>query len=345
MEQCLILNKADFGRFIDKLSASYDVYFPIKKKDQRFFKKYEGSVEEAVVGEVRAFEPLKVFFSRARERVAEGFQGETESAHRRPVAIIGAKACDLKGMQIQDFVFRDRGIKDPFYGWNRGENLIISADCTCAIETCFCLALAVFPHPTADFDLNLSPLGDCYVVERGSDKGIALVKEHASLFRTATDEDLRLRDKQRARVAKEVEGCINTYQVPRQEQFPGIIERNFTSGIWEDEAKTCVECGACTQICPTCHCFLLYDQKNDGQMARFRGWDSCMLKDYARVAGGGNPRKRLWMRLRNRFDKKFDFFPKVAHLYACTGCGRCVSACPAKIDIRRVLKRLVDAHA
>ena len=79
-------------------------------------------------------------------------------------------------------------------------------------------------------------------------------------------------------------------------------------------------------------------------MARMRIWDSCMLKHYARVAGGENPRGKLWMRLRNRFEKKFDYFPKVAQVYACTGCGRCISACPAKIDIRKVLKRLVESN-
>ena len=121
-----------------------------------------------------------------------------------------------------------------------------------------------------------------------------------------------------------------------------MIEKKYTSELWEDEAKTCVECGACNTICPTCHCFLLYDQKNEQQMRRLRIWDSCMIKDFARVAGGANPRAKLWMRLRNRFEKKFDFFPKVANIYACTGCGRCILSCPAKIDIRKVLKRLVS---
>ena len=85
----------------------------------------------------------------------------------------------------------------------------------------------------------------------------------------------------------------------------------------------------------------LVHQKDEKRMARFRIWDSCMIKDYARVAGDANPRGKLYMRLRNRFEKKFEFFPEVADVYACTGCGRCVSACPAKIDIRKVLKELV----
>jgi predicted aldo/keto reductase-like oxidoreductase len=45
--------------------------------------------------------------------------------------------------------------------------------------------------------------------------------------------------------------------------------------------------------------------------------------------------------LRNRYEKKFEFFPNVLGKIACTGCGRCITGCPAKIDIRRILKNLV----
>jgi sulfhydrogenase subunit beta (sulfur reductase) len=180
------------------------------------------------------------------------------------------------------------------------------------------------------------------VVQIGSAKGQRLVDLNISFFTQASDVALSRRDEVHRQVVDAVKKNLSTYQVPNQDRFEGIIHRNFESEIWKDEAKTCVECGACNTICPTCHCFLLYDQKNEKAMARFRMWDSCLIKEFARVGGGANPRPKLWMRLRNRFEKKFDFFPKVAKVYACTGCGRCITACPAKIDIRRVLKRLVD---
>ncbi|MFA5976346.1 MAG: 4Fe-4S dicluster domain-containing protein [Elusimicrobiota bacterium] len=341
MEKFVILKKTDLAGFLNKLSDRFDVFVPVKKQNQRFFQKYTAVADNLVIGEVRPFEPLKAFFSRARERIAEGFSSDNPTP-RKPQAIVGVKACDLKGLKIQDHVFKNHGFPDPFYNRNRVDNLIISADCTCAIDTCFCLAVGVKPYPTEDFDLNLSLLEDRFLVEAGSDKGSNWLQQHASLFKRVTDKDVQLRDEQRVRVVQAVEQNLKTHEVPNQERFSGMIERNFASGIWEDEAKTCVECGACTQICPTCHCFLLYDQKEGDTLMRSRVWDSCMLKDYARVAGGANPRKRLWMRLRNRFEKKFDFFPKVAQVYACTGCGRCITACPAKIDIRRVLKRLVN---
>jgi sulfhydrogenase subunit beta (sulfur reductase) len=348
VDQHLFLQKADLDSFLKGLAEDYAVYVPVKKGKQRFYKQYPLPIEEIVIGEVRPFEPLKAFFTGAREIVSKDFNKGLPETTPKPYAIVGVKACDLKGFKVQDFVFsgaKNQGVPDPFYLKNRERNLIISADCTCAIDTCFCLALGIKPHPQEDFDLNFSETEEGFLVEIGSQKGETLAGKFAALFqKNAPAELAKKKETQRARVIKEVEENIKKNDIPDQNVFGGIIERNFESAIWLEESKTCVECGACNTICPTCHCFLLYDQKDEEKMERLRMWDSCMIKDFARVAGGANPRKKLWMRLRNRFEKKFDFFPKVSNVYACTGCGRCVSACPAKIDIRKVLRRLVN-HA
>ncbi|MFH1239486.1 MAG: 4Fe-4S dicluster domain-containing protein [bacterium] len=336
------LSNNNLIKLLDGLKEDYAVYVPVKKDKQRFYKKYTGPADDILIGEVRPFEPLKAFFSRSRELVAKDFSAEVPELADKPFAIVGVKACDLKGFKIQDYVFKDHDYKDPFYINNRQNNLIIGADCTCAIETCFCLSLGIKPYPQEDFDLNLSQVKGGYIAEASSDKGRKLMGKYTSLFEKADEELISESDKQRARVIKEVEANIRALNIPHQDLYKGIIEQGFESDIWKDEVKMCVECGACNTICPTCHCFLLYDQKNEAHLERLRVWDSCLIKDFARVAGGANPRPKLWMRLRNRFEKKFDFFPKVTNVYACTGCGRCVSACPAKIDIRKVLRRLVD---
>jgi ferredoxin len=274
--------------------------------------------------------------------VADGFDDTTPRAEGKPYCIVGAKACDLKGFRVQDRVFLEEEYRDPFYIRERESNVIISADCTTAIDTCSCLALHVNPFPQADFDINLSPLGGGYVAETGSSRGEKLVAGNQSLFTDVNKELLAERDEQRKRVTGEVKRTIREHQMPDQDRLEGAVARNFDAPLWKEEASECVECGACNTICPTCHCFLMYDQGDADRMARLRVWDSCMLMDFARVAGGANPRPQLWMRLRNRFEKKFDFFPKISDIYACTGCGRCITACPAKIDIREVLKRLVE---
>jgi len=331
----------NFIVLLDELKNDYQVFVPTKKGEQRFYKEYKEFSDDIVIGEVRAFEPVKAFFSRARETVARDFKADVPSGATKPAAIVGVKACDLKGFKVQDFVFKNHDYEDPFYIRARENNLIIASDCSSSLDTCFCLALGIKPYPVEDFDLNLSQVKEGFVVEIGSEKGQAVINKYPELFEEVAEGLASARDAQRDWVTKKVEENIKENDIPHENLYKGTVEKKYESVLWADEAKTCVECGACNTICPTCHCFLLYDQKNDEAMARLRIWDSCMIKDFATVAGGANPRPKLWERLRNRFEKKFDFFAKVADIYACTGCGRCISACPAKIDIRKVLHKLV----
>jgi formate hydrogenlyase subunit 6/NADH:ubiquinone oxidoreductase subunit I len=114
---------------------------------------------------------------------------------------------------------------------------------------------------------------------------------------------------------------------------------------WQRFAGDCVECAACTHICPTCYCFYLYDQTLGADLfERVRTWDSCLLSTYHRMAGGANmklsPRPRLSSRLANRVLHKFVYALPQAGGLGCVGCGRCVEACLGSIDIRQVVQEL-----
>ena len=85
---------------------------------------------------------------------------------------------------------------------------------------------------------------------------------------------------------------------------------------WQRFAADCVECGACTNICPTCHCFYLYDQALGAEgFERVRNWYSCLFGSYHRMAGGVNmkltPRPKLRARLANRVLHKFVYSPRL----------------------------------
>lgn len=337
----LFITRGNLNKLLGSLSGDYRVFIPTRRGERAAFSRFsEDTLEKMVLGGVRGFEPLKAFYFLGREKVAEGFSPVLPHGSDTPPCIVGVKACDLKGFRILDHVFMDDEYGDPTYIKARNEGLIISSDCTDAIDTCFCCAVGGKPWPESNFDINLSPSQDGFLVLTGSEKGKSVIQMNKDLFQEATDEIKREVQQQRGVVKRQVENNAVEKSMPPVEKLSGIVKRNYESGVWADEASTCVECGACNTICPTCHCFFLYDQQKDGMLARFKVWDSCLIKDFARVAGGENPRNRLWMRLRNRFDKKFDFFPNVAGEVACTGCGRCSAACPGKIDIRRVLGRL-----
>ena len=93
------ISKDNLFKLLDGLKADYDVFVPAKKDEQRFYRRYEQFSDDITIGEVRPFEPAKVFFSRAREVVAEDFKNELPGAAKKPFAIVGVKACDLTGIR------------------------------------------------------------------------------------------------------------------------------------------------------------------------------------------------------------------------------------------------------
>ncbi|MBU4376008.1 MAG: 4Fe-4S dicluster domain-containing protein [Candidatus Omnitrophica bacterium] len=339
------LKKQDLKIFVEALAATYSVYYPKKNRQGNFhLVPFSEGVDGAALGGVRPFEPLKNFFFRCREKVVDGYEKSEKAPanSKRPYCVMGVKNCDLHGMRIQDFVFTEGDFKDPFYIKNREENLIIASDCTTAIPTCFCHALEVPHYPEKGYDILMSELSSGYLVEEGTDRGAKFLKRNDGIFNEAAEMHIEERDHIRRHAGEKVEANIAEHGIPRRTEFGDIIKVNLDSPIWETEVKACVECGSCNAVCPTCHCFYLSDSEENGNKeVRYKMWDACMYKRFAHVAGGANARPHLWMRLRNRFEKKFDFFPQVAGIYACTGCGRCYSGCPGKIDIRRVLKNLV----
>jgi len=124
--------------------------------------------------------------------------------------------------------------------------------------------------------------------------------------------------------------------------YQKTVSQQLASPAWTKEgvAYSCVECGACTHVCPTCRCFLLIDQKVGDHAQRAMVWDVCFYPGYWRMAGNLSPKPKLLNRFQNRFSCKFDYFVDNYEAIACTGCGRCIEACMGKIDIRQCLSEL-----
>ena len=334
------ITKKDLFDLFGRLSAGYRIFVPYAKGEKLYFDRFNPARESEIeLGGIRQSQPLKSFINPPREKLALSSENNTT-----PLIVAGVKGCDLSSLILQDFVFLKGDVEDPFYAEYRKNTILIGVDCTYAKETCFCTAMEGAPYPKKYFDMNLSAIADYFLVEVSTEKGKRLIDNFRTFFKGPDEQDLKLRDLNRDRVTSQVKEFVSRRGTKNTIELKDVVSKNYNlTALWQDFASTCVECGACNLVCPTCHCFLLFDEKSkENFKERYRAWDACLYKSFARVAGGANPRKHLYERLRNRFEKKFDFFPKVLSYFACTGCGRCIEACPGDIDLREVLKGLVD---
>jgi len=284
----------------------------------------------------RMTQPLKFFLYPPKENVTQ----EITPPEKKTI-ILGVKACDLKAIKILDHIYLDPDFIDPFYKTRRENILIISDDCPKPLDSCFCTLIGGEPFPTDGFDLNLSFLEQGVLVEIGSDKGKTLFSLIKTPLSKASQEQINQRDNNRKTVTEALQERNKEYAFPL-EGLSQLIEDKYDSPEWKEACETCVGCMACTNICPSCHCFLLIDETPvaPGAKSKFnikRSWDSCQSTGFSRVAGGANPRKKLTSRFANRFHCKLQYKPRNYGIFACTGCGRCYEACQGKIDVRQVL--------
>lgn len=294
------------------------------------------------LGKFRQIEPLKTLFFPTREFIGKW----NDRSEREPMPdriVFGVKNCDLSSLAIFDHVFLDGVSPDPYYKEARNKTILVSSDCCSHLDVCFCPAVGEQPWASSGFDLNIAKIQEDYLIEDGSERGAQLLESAQQHLEPAPPEMLENLEKQRAGHYSElVEHCKDHGLNPGTD-LRYAFDTTFESDFWKVFAEDCVECGACNLICCTCHCFQLADgYDSDGAPARTKLWDACLYSGFAATAGGGNPRSLRAERLRNRFDKKFSFFPQVLGRYACDGCGRCTEACIANIDIRDVLRRAVD---
>lgn len=330
--------------FLDEISKKYALYVPLDIDGIIHFDEFNPAKKQSIsLDGLHATEPLKSFFFPALEILGTYFPSKEKNNNLlgKPVAIAGIKSYDIESLYLFDKVFGEGEFLDPTYVEKRKNTLLIASDCTSLAETCFSPLVGVKLYPERLFDIALARVKGGYVAEIGSEKGNEIIREVENLFVIAPLDKIAERDMNRARLQKEAEQRCKEYKLSVPYEI--LSRKEVDSSIWLDATKTCVECGACVLVCPTCYCFLISDTKDKDGYKRIRAWDTCQYKGFARVAGGANPRPRLAERLRHRYLHKFDYLKESYDLYACTGCGRCIQACMGKIDMRKVFCELDKA--
>lgn len=332
--------EAKLGEFLGAVLEGRTVYGTVERAGRYRLMRVEA--DEVVLPPHRPLDPLKALFFKLRRDMGGYFEA-SQGPVEEPRAVVGVAACDLASLRVLDHVFLEGEYEDPFYKAARDSTLIVAVDCTEPAEVCFCSFVEGGPA-AEDADINLSPTEGGYVVEARGPDAIEIVEKKADDFAQASDEQLASRDARRRETAEKVRRQVSDAGLETDGRIQAAVRNSAHDRIWTDLAEKCVECAACNLVCPTCHCFLLVDLEAAGGFRRFRNWDACLYRSFAREASGANPRAGRAERLYGRLEKKFDFMKTTSGAWGCVGCGRCIEACAGDIDVRETLRELLNAE-
>lgn len=259
------------------------------------------------------------------EESDDGIRFKQAEVSAEPLAFIGLRACDIAALYLQDKHFLHGEYPDPWYSEQRHKLCLVAVNCSQSAETCFCVSTGDGPEVTFGFDVLLDEVDEGYLVQSKSDKGDAVVAELPLM-----PSNQMLEHQARQQLAK---ASVQTKVMPDAKQLAKLTE-HLNAQQWQDIAQRCFACGNCTLVCPTCFC-----SKQESEMApengahqQVRYWDSCFSEKHSYIAGK-HIRGEISQRYRQWMLHKLATWQDQYGRSGCVGCGRCISWCPAAIDI------------
>jgi hypothetical protein len=266
---------------------------------------------------------------RAR-RDGRGFQIVDDRSAPPRLAFVGVRPCELAAIRVQDRVFLEGPACDPRYRARRRNVFVLAAHCTRPAGCCFCASMGTGPRAQGGFDLALTELLDHrrheFLVEVGSTAGAEIAAGVPA--RPASQGDLDAADAALAHAAQAMGRALDVHGL--REALYAAAE----SPRWDELGRRCLGCANCTLACPTCFCTTVVDVSDlAGESSeRVRRWDSCFSLDFSYVHGG-SVRCSAGARYRQWITHKLASWHDQFGGSGCVGCGRCITWCPAGIDI------------
>jgi sulfhydrogenase subunit beta (sulfur reductase) len=342
MANDVVLDKKYFGTFIASLLDTYTVFAPSRNKIGCRVAKIDAP-DKITICDGTTYMSLKNFFFPQTETLflfdTEHNKIESSQEETRPEKqniIVGIRPCDAMAVTLLDHVFDGNNTKDPYYATRRDSTKIISYACTNPDATCFCTSVGCAPDSEAGSDIIIFELNGRYLMKPITPAGKEILQNIQAPIVTASDEDYEEKDHIVKNAKKKLTRIFEVEDLAKKLD-------NFDGPYWEILHQKCLGCGICTYFCPTCHCFDMSDELIKSHGRRVRTWDSCMFPLFTLHASGHNPRPTKKERMRQRIMHKFNYSKKCYGKTFCVGCGRCIINCPVNVDVRRVVKEIMEA--
>ena len=322
------------------VSEKAPLYLPVDGKAGATYERWEkGKKWSDALNTVRSAKDF--FFPQTENLMDFRVQGKTVQVidtrkEQEDFVIFGVRACDVRSFDILDRVFLSEPT-DTYYANRRAHGLIVSVACTRPSETCFCTTFGIRAGEPAG-DIVCHKTADTLYLTSGSEKGEAFLRTLDSVTEPAeTEADEKALQKEKAEIQRRMKR-LPLSGLQADAFGAGKTEAFFDAPEWASLSESCLGCGTCTFVCPTCQCYDIKDFDTGHGIRRFRCWDSCMYSEFTKMSAG-QPRLTQKERFRQRFMHKLVYYPTNNDgLFSCVGCGRCLSKCPVGMNIVKVMK-------
>lgn len=334
------LEKSNLYRALDLFSSNAMLYVPVENGNFSSFVPYQSSVK-VYLNKNTTLGPKSILFPKTEKLYRYENHGKeseilSEAIDIEPIIIFGVRSCDMQAIECIDDVFLTQksqvDMADRYYQTRRANTTIIALSCRQPEADCFCQSMGVDPSEHAKADLQLFDLEDSLGLEAHTSKGKNLIYLLENTGLLVRQEFPKM-------------SSPDFYLTADTEGLTHKLQKMFEHPLWSALGKKCLSCGACTYVCPTCHCFDISVCRQDAcHGSTIRHWDSCMFTEYSQMAGGHNPRPGKKERIRQRFLHKLQYFPERYAKFLCTGCGRCLAACPVNLEIPQVIQQIREVE-
>jgi ferredoxin len=342
----ITIDKKDWAPGVDQSRKTYRVYGPVEDKNGCQIKPLAPDMQPKMDAPVTVMSAKSVLFPQT-EKILTATLDESKEDHHvmkpvetddMPRVVLGIRPYDAKAVHLVKLNFDNPDYKDPYWCAAYDATTFVGLGVTRPGPCDFSTAVGSGPFSEEGLDVLMADMDDKYLAKILTEKGEKWAA--ACGFDTAADpkESQVLFDVLRKEAEKQIQADVATDKLAQK-----TILDLYDAPFWDEVAFSCINCGTCTYVCPTCWCFDIQDETRHNTAVRFRNWDTCMSPLFTHHASGHNPRGTKVQRVRQRFMHKLKYFlDKYDQGIMCVGCGRCVASCPVNIDIREVCNRMND---
>jgi len=326
-----VISKVKMNSILKGIMAEYRLIAPVREGKNLVFSQIEKISDIVFSDEITYKSPKEFLFPQVEKLMEFTDNGEVvETVDAEKTVIFGVRPCDLEAFKILAAVFMEGKYVDIYFKKHYENTLLIGVGCKEEKPGCFCSDHGIDMGYSENCDIFLRDDDAGYTVLHISQKGRELLKAFGQL--EPDEEDIKTAyEKSSVSMVKK-----RTLDIEADEKTL------FNKIDWGKVSEKCLGCGICTYVCPTCHCFEFKDSVEDGEKVKYRYWDSCMYPRFTLHASGHNPRPTKKERYRQRVLHKYVYIKENTGLIACTGCGRCIRSCPAGMNIKEIVKNIME---